>query len=117
MVLLMMLFAKPIFLLLGGKDYLPYLYTMYGMGLLYLLISFGYPIRIAIRVMEFNRSFFVAYVLSAVFSMIAASWLIHQLNLYGTLVALILNQLIMLGYWQYILIKEKVQLWKSFTLF
>jgi O-antigen/teichoic acid export membrane protein len=105
-------FAKQIFFLCGGADYIEYAYALQGMSILYLIIFTGYPIRIAIRVFLLNREFFFAYCISFLFSLLSAKYLIQQWQLTGVIISLIINQLLMLGYWQMALSRKKFVLWK-----
>jgi O-antigen/teichoic acid export membrane protein len=110
-----LLFAEEILLLCGGRAYIEYAYALQGMGVLYIIIFFGYPVRIAIRVLLLNSDFFIAYCISFSFSLLSATFFIRQWHLYGVIAALIINQLLMLFYWQFALSKKKIFLWKSFT--
>jgi O-antigen/teichoic acid export membrane protein len=110
--LLVIIFSKQIFFVAGGSEYVEYAYTLQGMSVLYLVIFLGYPLRIAIRVYMLNRDFFIAYVASFVFSLLTAQYLISQWQLYGVIVALVGNQLLMLAYWQWVLARKQFSLWK-----
>jgi len=103
--------AKPIFRLSGGSAYVDYAFVLQGMVILYLFIFIGYPIRMAIRVMMLNREFFFAYMITLVFSLIASRFLIREMGLAGVITGLIINQLLVLTYWQFILIRKKFVLW------
>jgi O-antigen/teichoic acid export membrane protein len=107
-----MVFPKPIFRICGGEEFIEYAYALQGMAFLYLVIFIGYPLRIAIRVMLMNREFFVAYCVSFVFSVTASEYLISRFQLEGVIIALIINQLLMISYWQFTLYKKQVILWK-----
>lgn len=91
--------ASPIMQLSGGDAYVPYAYTIKGMVLLYLLIFIGYPVRITIRIKELNKSILMAYLLVLVFNLLLAGWLIQNWSVLGVIAGLILNQLLVLGYW------------------
>ena len=111
-VLVCLLFPQEIITRLGGVDYAEYSFAVQGMAILYVVIFLGYPVRIAVRVFMLNRHFFIAYAASFAFSFLTAKAIIVQWSLTGVIVALILNQLLMLGYWQYVLAKKKFVLWK-----
>jgi O-antigen/teichoic acid export membrane protein len=111
-VLVAMLFPREIITSLGGMEYAEYAFAIQGMALLYLVIFLGYPVRIAVRVFMLNRHFFIAYAATFAFSFLTAKAIIMQWNLSGVIMALILNQLLMLGYWQYVLAKKHFVLWK-----
>ena len=104
-------FARQIFMLSGGQAYVEYAFALQGMVVLYLVIFIGYPIRMAIRVLLLNRDFFIAYIISLVFSLLAAKFLISHWGLTGVITGLIINQLLVLSYCQYILYRKKFMLW------
>jgi O-antigen/teichoic acid export membrane protein len=105
-------FSKEIMHVAGGQQYDSYAYLLKGMALLYLIIFVGYPIRMAIRIKEMNHLIFIGYVLSFVFSALFAKFLLKEYQLLGALIGLIANQLILLLFWQYNLIKHHYILWK-----
>jgi O-antigen/teichoic acid export membrane protein len=105
-------FSDQVISLAGGKQYANYGYVVKGMSVLYLFIFIGYPIRIAIRMLILNRSFFEGYLISLVFSLISFKYLLATWNLWGAITGLIISQIILIAYWQYILIKNKFSLWK-----
>lgn len=105
-------FSTEIMHVAGGQPYEPYAYLLKGMALLYLIIFIGYPIRMAIRIKEMNHLIFIGYVLSFVFSALFAKFLLREYQLLGALIGLIANQLILLLFWQYNLVKHHYILWK-----
>jgi len=109
---ILLLFPRLILELAGGNTYTSYAYELQGMTILYAVIFFGYPFRIAIRVMLMNKDFFVAYCLSFVFSITLAGYLIREFQLYGVIIALIVNQLLMIAYWYHSLLKKQFVLWR-----
>ena len=111
------LFSKPIMLLVGGQEFVPYHSVLKGLSVLYMIIVLGYPIRISIRILELNHIFFVAYLISLLFSLFIYQYLLQTLGLNGALLGLITNQLILLIVWQIALIKKEFKLWKSYTSF
>lgn len=111
---LLSLFAKDIFSIIGGKDYEQYTFVVYGLSLVYLLITIGYPIRIAIRSLELNRDYFIGYILSVSTGLLLAPWLIKTWALQGVLAGIFLTQLIMICYWSFILQRKYAILWKSY---
>lgn len=111
------LFPRQLFLLAGGQTYTDYAHALQGMALLYMLIFIGNPLRIAIRALLLNRDFFIAYVISFLFSLAFAQHFIKTWRVGGVIAALIVNQLLMLGYWYAVLARKKFWLWKSFTSF
>ena len=106
------LFPKQLFLLAGGEAFSSYAYALQGMAILYVLIFIGNPLRIAIRALLLNRDFFIAYVISFLFSISFAQQFIKTWHVGGVIAALIVNQLLMLGYWYAVLARKKFWLWK-----
>ena len=117
LLLLVVVFAKPLLTLSGGPAYTQYAYVMYGLAATYLLILAGIPVRIALRTKQLNRSYFTGYLLATLFSLLAAKWLILQWGLTGVLTGLFSTQLILLLYWLLILKTKKVIAWRSSTLY
>jgi O-antigen/teichoic acid export membrane protein len=110
--LLMAIFARTIFRLAGGREYLQYYNILRWLSVLYLFIFLGYPVRIAIRVLLLNRAFFFGYLLSAVFGFLAARQFIGWWGVDGVITGLIGSQLLMICYWLFILQKKKLLLWR-----
>jgi O-antigen/teichoic acid export membrane protein len=109
---LIVVFARPIFLLAGGQRYLPYYNILRWLSVLYLFIFLGYPIRIAIRVLLLNRMFFTGYLLSAGFGCVVARQFIGWWGVNGVITGLVFSQLLMISYWLLSLQKKKLLLWK-----
>ncbi|SFW75787.1 lipopolysaccharide biosynthesis protein [Chitinophaga sancti] len=107
------IFAKQILLFAGGNEFASYTFVMYGLIVVYLAITIGYPIRIAIRSMHMNKDYFVAYILSVSVSILCAPWLLQHWQLYGVLAGLLLSQVINSGYWLIVLFHKKNFIWKS----
>jgi O-antigen/teichoic acid export membrane protein len=110
--LIIFIFSQQIIVLAGGDAYAEYAYVVQGMSILYFIIFMGYPIRLAIRVLLLNSNFFIGYLFSLAFSLIAFKFLLENLGLIGVITGLITSQLILISYWQFILIKNNFQLWK-----
>lgn len=105
-------FSKEVIELGAGSKYTQYHYVVKLMSLLYLVIYIGYPIRLSIRMLVLNKSFFSGYLISFVFSLLSFHLLIKYGHLAGCVTGLVLNQLLMIMYWQYILTLKKFNLWK-----
>ena len=112
LLILVFIFSKFIIVLIGGEAYAEYDFLVKGMALLYFIIFLGYPTRIAIRMMALNQLFFVGYVLSFLFSLLSFQYLLSTWNLWGAVIGLIINQIILFSVWQYFLIKNQFNLWK-----
>lgn len=96
----------------GGEQYAAYGFLVKGMSVLYLLIFIGYPVRLAIRALVLNKHFFVGYILSLIFSLISFRFMLAHFQLVGALIGLMASQLILISFWQFILVKNKFLLWK-----
>jgi O-antigen/teichoic acid export membrane protein len=117
LLLLVVLFARPLLAFSGGSEYVHYAYVMYGLAATYLLILAGIPVRIALRTKLLNRSYFTGYLLATLFSLLTAKWMIHQWGLSGVLAGLFLTQLILMAYWLRALKTKNVIAWRSSTLY
>lgn len=104
--------SKWIILLLGGAEFADYAFLIRAMGLLYFIVLFGYPVRIAVRMLSFNRAFFAGYVITFLFSLASFSFFLNGFGLWGVVIGLMINQLISQLFWQYILNKNKYFVWK-----
>jgi O-antigen/teichoic acid export membrane protein len=111
-VILFTAFPSKIFLWIGGHEYVSYAYLLPAFAFLYIFIFAGYPVRIVIRVMKLNSHFFLGYLLSAIFGAIAAYPLIEQWGALGVVSGLIVNQLLMIGYWLFIIQRKNIFVWK-----
>lgn len=115
--LLIMLAAagKQVLWLAGGSEYASYAYVIYGLCLVYVLVTIGYPVRIMVRALQLERAYFTAYVFSVLISVALAPLLLSRWQLYGVLTGLFLTQALTIGYWLFILQRKHQFLWKSFT--
>jgi O-antigen/teichoic acid export membrane protein len=114
---LVVVFAKPLLAFCGGREYGAYGYVMYGLAATYLLVLIGIPVRIAMRTKMLNQSYFTGYFLAAIFSLLTAKWMILQWGLAGVLAGLFITQIIVLTYWLRILKNKNGIAWKSSTLY
>jgi len=112
LLVMLAVFAGPVLRLAGGSSYQQYTFIMYGLSAVYLLVTIGYPVRIAIRAQHMDKEYFIAYILSVTASIVIAPWLLHNWQLYGVLAGLFLTQLICISYWLIILQYKKSFLWK-----
>ncbi|URC11710.1 lipopolysaccharide biosynthesis protein [Flavobacterium sp. B183] len=110
--ILFFVFSDQIIVLAGGLKYQYYGYVIKMISLLYFFIFLGYPIRIMIRILMLNEAFFIGYLLSFIISLASFHFLLKYSGLYGAVIGLIMNQIIMILYWQYQLNKKQFQLWK-----
>jgi len=109
---ILFLFSTEIIVLAGGEKYQNYAYVVKIISILYFFIFLSYPVRIAVRVMVLNKIFFIGYLLSFAFSILSFHFLLKYSGLYGAVSGLIINQIIMILYWQSQLKKNQFLLWK-----
>lgn len=109
---LLFLFSKEVMMVAGGQKFQPYHEVIKGMAVLYGIILLGYPVRLAIRMMTLNQIFFTGYLLSFGFSLLSFQFLLGHFQLLGAIAGLLLNQVIMLIFWNHSLIKRQFVLWK-----
>lgn len=112
LLLLPTVFARQVLVLAGGPQYAQYAFIMYGLSVVYLFITAGYSVRIAIRSQHLHQHYFNAYALSVLVSIPVAPWLLQHWQLYGVLCGLLLTQVICIGYWLIILQRKNAFLWK-----
>ena len=105
------LFSKQAILLFGGPQYVDYHYVVKGMVVLYAIIYAGYSVRMPIRILTLNKSFFTGYCISFAFSLVTFNFLLQNFNISGAIFGLIINQLLMISYWHFTLTKHKFSLW------
>jgi O-antigen/teichoic acid export membrane protein len=105
-------FSNEIIVLAGGHKYQNYGYVVRIISVLYLFIFLSYPVRIAVRILVLNKIFFFGYLLSFASSLLSFHFLLNSFGLYGAVSGLIINQIIMILFWQNQLKKNQFQLWK-----
>ncbi|OYU85545.1 MAG: hypothetical protein CFE24_01185 [Flavobacterium sp. BFFFF2] len=106
------IFSNEIIVLAGGSKYGSYGYVVKIMAVLYFFIFLSYPVRIAVRILVLNKIFFIGYLISFVCSLLTFHFLLKYSGLYGAVLGLIINQIIMILYWQNQLRKNQFVLWK-----
>lgn len=84
-------------------------------ALLYLLIVIAYPIRVLIRASGFNQIYFFAHVVSLIFILISAGFLIRNYQSAGIVVGMMLSQVLMASIWIIFLFHKKQFTWKLST--
>lgn len=105
------LFSKQAIFLFGGEQYVAYHQVVRGMVILYIIIYAGYSVRIPIRILMLNNSFFIGYCISFIFSLLTFNYLLHHFNISGAIAGLIINQILMISYWHFKLTKHNFTLW------
>lgn len=110
--IVLFIFSKEVISLFSDNKYQAYDYVLKGMCILYFIIFIGYPIRLSIRMLLLNKSFFIGYLLAFAFSILFFNTLLKNWQLNGVIIGLILNQLIMMLFWTYKLKKQNFYLWR-----
>lgn len=87
--------AAPLISLVYGDEFIQYDYLLIGYCGFYAILFPGYPLRYALRSVEYTQPIFWAYVLSAGFSLAAAYPMVRQWELMGVVYGLIITQVIM----------------------
>lgn len=110
--LLLCVFARPLLQLIGGESALEGSSLIPALAAVYLLVTFGYSVRTALRSLHLNRLYFSG----AVLSVVAASFalLIPGANALVIVAGLFAAQFFPLCYWLFILHHKHQLTWKSF---
>ncbi len=111
---LLFLFAEDVLRIAGNASFVPYAYVLRGMVVLYAIIIVAYPIRLLIRVTELNKSYFTAYLVSFLFSLVSYQFLLSHFGVSGAIIGLIINQLILQATWLLVLNKNQFNVWKLY---
>jgi len=93
--------------LLYGSDYRPYSYLVGSYAILYVFVFFGYPLRFALRSLQFTSPIFVAYCISAAISVFAAFPMTRAWGIAGVVAGLIGTQVLTLVVYLFFLAREK----------
>lgn len=95
--------AEPLITLVYGAEFSSQSYLLIGYCVFYATLFPGYPLRYALRSLEFTRPIFIAYILSTAFSLMAAYPMVRQWGLMGVVYGLIITQLLMQGCYAWML--------------
>jgi O-antigen/teichoic acid export membrane protein len=106
--------SAPVLTFILGGDYGLVSPLMKGMSVLYILILFGYPVRIGVRVTSMGRNFLIGYITTAILSMILVYPLVQLWDAMGIVVGLAINQIVMQIYWLFMLQRNGVSLFPQF---
>ena len=106
------LFRTQIITLFYGTEYLAYVNVLLGFTGLYLLVFIGTILGFVIRTFEMNQIFFWSYIITTVFSLLAAKAIITQMGIYGVLIGLFITQLINISFYLLKLNSKLKILWK-----
>lgn len=78
--------------LLYGCEYVPYSYLVWIYAAHYVLVYLGYPLRFALRILQFTSPIFIAYCLCAGMSLLLAFPMVEKWDVEGVLAGLMLTQ-------------------------
>lgn len=110
----MYFFSSQVIIFIGGAKYESFEHVVKGFSILYLFIFLFYPIRIIIRALALNKSFFIGYFFSLVFGVIFSPYLIQHFGLSGAIIGLIASQFILCFVWLIYLLQLKINVWKLY---
>ena len=116
-IILIVIFAKPLLQFLKIETTPEYFYVIIGLAITQMVIVFGYPVRIALRVLKHNKNYFIGYVMATAFSLLTAYVIIHQWQVRGVVAGIFCSQIILVSYWLWVLKKNHFATWKSFISF
>ncbi len=105
---ILFMFSEQVMLIFGGEKYIAYSYIVKWMTLLYVMIYLSYPLRMAIRLAKQNQFIFIGYLLSFLFSVGSFHFFLKYWSLAGAVVGLMINQLLLMAYWKYVLTSKKL---------
>jgi len=99
LLLLIALFSGPLLSFIYGEVSMETVWVLRGFCILYLIVFFSTIKRLHIRTLEANQQIFMAYLVSAAFSMLAAYPMIKTWGLLGVVAGFIITQFISLIYY------------------
>lgn len=103
-------FSKSILGLIYGEVSLETVWVLRGFCFLYMIVFFSTIKRLHIRTLEANHQIFAAYLISAVFSILAAYPMISSWGLPGVVLGFIITQLISLVYYSIYLNRNQINI-------
>ncbi len=81
---------------LYGAALTSYSYVVWGYCLLYVFVFIGYPMRYFFRTIQFTQPIFIAYCISAFFSILLAFPMVQNWGIMGLLIGLMISQILTL---------------------
>jgi O-antigen/teichoic acid export membrane protein len=96
---LIALLRTQIITLFYGDEYLEYVNVLLGFTGLYVLVFAGTIMGFVIRTFEMNNIFFWSYIITTIFSLLAADPIIRATGIYGVLIGLFITQLINISFY------------------
>jgi O-antigen/teichoic acid export membrane protein len=96
---LIALLRTQIITLFYGAEYLEYVNVLLGFTGLYVLVFAGTIMGFVIRTFEMNSIFFWSYIVTTIFSLLAAEPMIKATGIYGVLIGLFITQVINISFY------------------
>jgi O-antigen/teichoic acid export membrane protein len=95
-----------------GAEYLEYVNVLLAFTGLYILVFVGTIMGFVIRTFEMNSIFFWSYVITTIFSLLAAEHIISTTGIYGVVIGLFITQLINISFYLLKLNSKLKTAWK-----
>jgi O-antigen/teichoic acid export membrane protein len=105
-------FRSEILFFFYGEEYIEYVNVLLGYTSIYFLVFIGTMMGFVIKTFEMNNIFFCSYIITTIFSLMAAKYLIAETGIYGVLIGLFATQLINISFYILKLNSKLKILWK-----
>jgi O-antigen/teichoic acid export membrane protein len=92
---------------LYGPEYLPFSYLVGAYALLYIFVFIGYPLRFALRTLQFTSPIFIAYCLGSTVSLLTTFPMARAWGVTGIFAGLLGTQLLTLAVYVIFLLKKR----------
>jgi len=92
-------FRSQIVFFFYGNEYIEYVNVLLGYTGIYLLVFVGTMMGFVIKTFEMNNIFFWSYIITTIFGLMAAKYLITETGIYGVLIGLFVTQLINISFY------------------
>lgn len=93
---ILIIFAEPLIIAVYGKEYAGNGYILIWYSIISIFIYLIIPFNIGLRTLERTQPQFISYLVTVIFSLITANFLISNFELNGAMFGMMINQLIML---------------------
>lgn len=102
---LISLFSTQLISIIYGNEYTEFAYILIGFCVITLVVFAGFPLRIALRTLEYTKPIFISYILSGLFGISLAFPIVKAFGIVGVLFGMFISQLIMISWYYYSLKK------------
>ena len=92
---ILILFSSEILVTLYGDDYSQYSYILVWYSIISFIVFSLTPLFIGLRTLENTKPIFISYLISTIFSVFAANFLIKEFEVNGVMFGILTNNLIM----------------------